>query len=203
MKRTLSAVPLLAVAALSVGVLAPTASASELPLPLPTTLPTSPTTLLQQGAALLPVPLPTASPAPSLLPAPVSPTAPSLGSTPTTTTSRASSVSLLPPLRSQARTRPVAAPAAVPDAAAPLTGATSPLGFSSANAPAWASYLTRTAAPTIAAAPAPAAMTATRAAAEPASSSSGPGAAAAFALVLLVMTGAGHVLVRRGVLPLR
>lgn len=198
MKRTLLAVPTLALAGLSLGLGAPAASADELPLPLPLPVPT---TLVQQVTGLLPVPLPTVppSPVPSLLPAPVTTVAPSQ----LTTTSRTASATLVPKVRSEARTRPVAAPAAAPDTAAPLTGETSALSFRSATVPAWASYLTRAAAPTVAAAPAPVSLTATRAGAAPAVPSGLPGATTGLALGLLALTGAGHVLVRRGVLPLR
>lgn len=197
MKRTLSAVPVVAVAALSLGVFAPAASADPLPLP-------SPSTLVTDVTGLLPVPLPTASPSPtgSLVPVPLPTTEPSLVAAPTTA-SRTAAKSVLPTLRSEARTRPMAALLAAPAAAAPLTGETSGLAFRSATVPAWASYLTRPVAPTVAAAPAPASLTTTRAASAPADPAGLPGVATTLALVLVAMTGAGHVLVRRGALPLR
>lgn len=195
MKHTLTTAPVLALVALSLGVGASPASAGELPVPVPTTL------LQDTAAALLPVPLPTVSPSPLLpaplpAPAPVPTATPSVASAPTPT-SRTASAPLGSAVHSEAQARPVAAPVTAANDPSLLTGATSGLRFSSATTPAWASYLTRTPTPTVAAAPAPVTLLTTRAGAVPAAPGGVPGAATTLALALLALTGAGHLVARR------
>ncbi|HUR14664.1 MAG TPA: hypothetical protein VM097_09270 [Mycobacteriales bacterium] len=192
MNRTLTSVPALALAALCLGAGAPPASADELPLPVAPGV-------AEQLAALLPVPTPSPTTALPLLPAPTAGPAPALATE--TTPTAPSKVIGVPQVRSAAGSRPVVAPAVVPEAAAPMTGATSGLRFSSATTPAWlAAYTGTTAPPTLAGRPAVTAPGPTAPSPAPAGLPQGLGA---LALALLALTGGAHVLLRRGLLPLR